>query len=396
MDYILSFIAGGLTQATWWQVVVFTLVMTHITIVSVTVFLHRSQAHRGLDLHPAVMHFFRFWLWMTTGMVTKEWVAIHRKHHAKCEKEGDPHSPILFGIWKVLFRGAELYREESNNKETMAKFGHGTPDDWLERNVYSKHSLWGVLTMLAIDVALFGAIGVTVWAVQMAWIPFWAAGVVNGIGHFWGYRNYNSPDTSTNVFPWGIVIGGEELHNNHHAHGTSAKFSAKWYEFDIGWMYIRILETFGLAKVKKVAPVPKFDRQKSVIDLDTLQSVISNRYDVTAKYARSLKTAWQDELDHLIEKAKLESRFLKSSKKLLQREPGRLEDGQKQQLSELFAHSKALQTMHEMRIELSAIWERSHSTREQLLQQLQDWCARAEASGVKALRDFALRLRSYA
>ena len=254
MDYILSFIAGGLTQATWWQVVVFTLVVTHITIVSVTVFLHRSQAHRGLDLHPAVMHFFRFWLWMTTGMVTKEWVAIHRKHHAKCEKEGDPHSPILFGIWKVLFRGAELYREESNNKETMAKFGHGTPDDWLERNVYSKHSLWGVLTMLAIDVALFGAIGLTVWAVQMAWIPFWAAGVVNGIGHYWGYRNYNSPDTSTNVFPWGIVIGGEELHNNHHAHGTSAKFSAKWYEFDIGWCYINILKFLGLAKIKKVAP----------------------------------------------------------------------------------------------------------------------------------------------
>ena len=250
--------------------------------------------------------------------------------------------------------------------------------------------------MLIIDVLLFGAIGLTVWAVQMAWIPFWAAGVVNGLGHFWGYRNYDCNDAATNLFPIGIIIGGEEMHNNHHTFGTSAKFSAKWYEFDIGWMYIRILETFGLAKVKKVAPVPKFDSQKSVIDFDTLQSVIANRYDVTAKYARSLKSAWKDELDHLIEKAKLESRFLKSSKKLLQREPARLEDGQKQQLSELFAHSKALQTMHEMRIELSAIWERSHSTREQLLQQLQDWCTRAEASGVKALRDFALRLRSYA
>ncbi|QNB06366.1 DesA family fatty acid desaturase [Herbaspirillum frisingense] len=396
LDAILDFVANGLLHASGWQIVIYTLVMTHITIVGVTLYLHRCQAHRALELHAIPSHFFRLWLWMTTGMVTKEWAAIHRKHHAKCETEEDPHSPQTRGINKVMWQGAELYRNESKNAETMEKFGHGTPDDWIEHNIYSKYGWQGVGIMLIIDVLLFGAIGLTVWAVQMAWIPFWAAGVVNGLGHFWGYRNYDCNDAATNLFPIGIIIGGEEMHNNHHTFGTSAKFSAKWYEFDIGWMYIRILETFGLAKVKKVAPVPKFDRQKSVIDFDTLQSVISNRYDVTAKYARSLKTAWQDELDHLIEKAKLESRFLKSSKKLLQREPGRLEDGQKQQLSELFAHSKALQTMHEMRIELSAIWERSHSTREQLLQQLQDWCARAEASGVKALRDFALRLRSYA
>ncbi|EIJ48545.1 stearoyl-CoA desaturase oxidoreductase [Herbaspirillum sp. GW103] len=396
LDAILDFVANGLLHATGWQIVIYTLVMTHITIVGVTLYLHRCQAHRALELHAIPSHFFRLWLWMTTGMVTKEWAAIHRKHHAKCETEEDPHSPQTRGINKVMWQGAELYRSESKNAETMEKFGHGTPDDWLEHNIYSKYGWQGVGIMLIIDVLLFGAIGLTVWAVQMAWIPFWAAGVVNGLGHFWGYRNYDCNDAATNLFPIGIIIGGEEMHNNHHTFGTSAKFSAKWYEFDIGWMYIRILETVGLAKVKKVAPVPKFDSQKSVIDFDTLQSVIANRYDVTAKYARSLKTAWKDELDHLIEKAKLESRFLKSSKKLLQREPARLEDGQKQQLSELFAHSKALQTMHEMRIELSAIWERSHSTREQLLQQLQDWCTRAEASGVKALRDFALRLRSYA
>ncbi|WP_299535862.1 acyl-CoA desaturase [uncultured Herbaspirillum sp.] len=396
LDAILDFVANGLLHATGWQIVIYTLVMTHITIVGVTLYLHRCQAHRALELHAIPSHFFRLWLWMTTGMVTKEWAAIHRKHHAKCETEEDPHSPQTRGINKVMWQGAELYRSESKNAETMEKFGHGTPDDWLEHNIYSKYGWQGVGIMLIIDVLLFGAIGLTVWAVQMAWIPFWAAGVVNGLGHFWGYRNYDCNDAATNLFPIGIIIGGEEMHNNHHTFGTSAKFSAKWYEFDIGWMYIRILETVGLAKVKKVAPVPKFDSQKSVIDFDTLQSVIANRYDVTAKYARSLKTAWKDELDHLIEKAKLESCFLKSSKKLLQREPGRLEDGQKQQLSELFAHSKALQTMHEMRIELSAIWERSHSTREQLLQQLQDWCTRAEASGVKALRDFALRLRSYA
>lgn len=396
LDAILDFVANGLLHASGWQIVIYTLVMTHITIVGVTLYLHRCQAHRALELHAIPSHFFRLWLWMTTGMVTKEWAAIHRKHHAKCETEEDPHSPQTRGINKVMWQGAELYRMESKNAETMEKFGHGTPDDWLEHNIYSKYGWQGVGIMLIIDVLLFGAIGLTVWAVQMAWIPFWAAGVVNGLGHFWGYRNFDCNDAATNLFPIGIIIGGEEMHNNHHTFGTSAKFSAKWYEFDIGWMYIRILETFGLAKVKKVAPVPKFDSQKSVIDFDTLQSVIANRYDVTAKYARSLKSAWKDELDHLIEKAQLESRFLKSSKKLLQREPARLEDGQKQQLSELFAHSKALQTMHEMRIELGAIWERSHSTREQLLQQLQDWCTRAEASGVKALRDFALRLRSYA
>lgn len=396
VDTILDFLSNGLLHATGWQIFFYTLAVTHITIAGVTIYLHRCQAHRALELHAIPSHFFRLWLWMTTGMVTKEWAAIHRKHHAKCETPEDPHSPQTRGIKKVLLEGAELYRAESKNAETMEKYGHGTPDDWVERNVYTRFSWQGVGLMLIINVMLFGVVGLSVWAVQMLWIPITAAGIINGIGHYWGYRNYDCNDAATNVFPWGIIIGGEELHNNHHTFGTSAKLSSKWYEFDIGWMYIRILEIMGLAKVKKVAPAPKFDRQKLVADFDTLQSVIANRYDVTAKYAASLKHAWHDELEHLAEKAKLESRFLKSSKKLLQTEPAKLEAGQKQQLSELFLHSKPLQTMHEMRIELSAIWERSHSTREQLLHQLQDWCARAEASGIQALRDFALRLRSYA
>jgi stearoyl-CoA desaturase (delta-9 desaturase) len=396
VDTILDFLANGLLHASGWQIFFYTLIMTHITIAGVTIYLHRCQAHRALDLHAIPSHFFRLWLWMTTGMVTKEWAAIHRKHHAKCEMEDDPHSPQVRGIKKVLLEGAELYRAESKNAETMEKYGHGTPDDWIEHNIYSKYGWQGVGLMLIINVMLFGVIGLTVWAVQMMWIPITAAGIINGIGHYWGYRNYDCNDAATNVFPWGIVIGGEELHNNHHTFGTSAKLSSKWYEFDIGWMYIRILEMMGLAKVKKIAPAPKFDRQKLVADFDTLQSVIANRYDVMSKYAKSLKRAWQDEVEHLAEKAKLEARFLKSSKKLLQREPGKLEDGQKQQLSELFLHSKALQTMHEMRVELSTIWGRSNSTREQLLHQLQDWCVRAEASGIHALRDFALRLRSYA
>lgn len=395
-DAVLDFLSNGISGLSGWQVVVYTLVMTHITIASVTIFLHRCQAHRALDLHPIASHFFRFWLWLTTGMVTKEWAAIHRKHHAKCETEEDPHSPVTRGIKKVLFEGGELYRTEAKNRETMEKYGHGTPDDWLERHIYSKYVWQGVGLMLIIDVLLFGVIGLTIWAVQMLWIPVTAAGVINGIGHYWGYRNYDCADASTNIFPIGIIIGGEELHNNHHTFGTSAKLSSKWYEFDIGWLYIRILESLGLAKVKKVAPSPKFDSKKLVADFETLQSVIANRYDVMAKYAKSVKCAWRDEVENLVSKAKLESKFLKSSKKLMQCEPAKLEALQKQQLCELFVHSKALQTMHEMRVELGAIWERSHSNREQLLQQLQDWCVRAEASGIRALQEFSLRLRSYA
>lgn len=402
MDYILSFISGGLTQASWWQVVVFTLIVTHITIAAVTIFLHRSQAHRGLDLHPAVMHFFRFWLWMTTGMVTKEWVAIHRKHHAKCEKEGDPHSPIIFGIWKVLFRGAELYRQESNEEETLARFGHGTPDDWMERNVYTKHSLMGVLIMLGIDIALFGALGLTVWAVQMAWIPFWAAGVVNGIGHYWGYRNYNSPDTSTNLVPWGIIIGGEELHNNHHAHGTSAKFSAKWYEFDLGWFYISVMRMLGLAKVKKVAPKLKLDPDaKEGIDLRTLQGVITHRYEVMARYAEIVKSAAREELAKLKISRKEGSSDcswtqLNRVRHSLHQNEEIMQPEQRAEVDQAIASSQPLSTLVQMRRELGRIWESSSASSEQLLQDLQAWCQRAQQSGIAGLEQFAVRLRRYA
>lgn len=396
LDAVLNFLSNGITAASVWQIVAFTLIATHITIAAVTIYLHRCQAHRALDLHPIVSHFFRFWLWMTTGMVTKEWAAIHRKHHAKCETEEDPHSPQTRGIRKVLLEGAELYRAESKNKETMEKYGHGTPDDWIERNLYSRFSWQGVAAMLIIDVTLFGVLGLTVWAVQMLWIPITAAGIINGIGHYWGYRNYDCSDAATNIFPLGIIIGGEELHNNHHTYATSAKLSSKWYEFDIGWMYIRMLEIVGLAKVKKVAPAPKFNLSKPAVDLETLQSVIANRYDVMSKYANSVKRAWHDELENLVGKAKLEAGFLKSSRKLLQREPAKLEATQAQQLNQLFAHSAVLKTMHDMRVELGEIWGRSNATREQLLAQLQDWCQRAEASGIQALRDFSLRLRTYA
>jgi stearoyl-CoA desaturase (delta-9 desaturase) len=391
---VLDFLATGIVGLSGWQVVLYTLIVTHITIASVTIYLHRHQAHRALELHAIPSHFFRFWLWLTTGQVTKEWAAIHRKHHAKCDTEEDPHSPQTRGIRKVLLEGAELYRAESKNLETLEKYGHGTPNDWIERNLYTRYSWFGVAALLVINLALFGVIGATIWAIQMMWIPITAAGIINGLGHWWGYRNYDCNDAATNIFPFGILIGGEELHNNHHTFATSAKLSSKWYEIDVGWAYIRALEMLGLAKVKKVAPKPKLARDKLVADHDTLQSVIANRYDVMAKYAKSVKRAFHEELEHL--KHKAEPRLLKSSRKLLQREPAKLESSQKQQLVELFQHSKALETMHHMRVELGAIWERSHSTRDQLLHQLQDWCARAEASGIKSLQEFSLRLRSYA
>lgn len=385
---------SGLFELPWWGYVVVALVLTHITIASVTIYLHRHQAHRALDLHPLPSHFFRLWLWLTTGMVTGEWAAIHRKHHAKCETADDPHSPQTRGIRKVLFEGAELYRAEAKNTETLQRYGHGTPDDWIERYVY-RRSVVGVSLMLVINVVAFGPLGLTIWAVQMMWIPIWAAGVVNGLGHYVGYRNFDCSDASTNLVPWGILIGGEELHNNHHSFATSAKLSAKWYEFDIGWMYIRMLEIVGLAKAKKVIPVPKFGEAKHVPDLDTLQAIITHRYDVMTRYMRSLKRICADEIDKL--KADHVGRFDARALRrwVLSGEERHLEVGQKQQLEVVIRSNNALATVVTMREELTAIWARSTASREQLLKQLNDWIERAEQSGIQQLREFSLRLRRY-
>jgi len=399
---LLGFLDAGLLDWAWWQIVLFTLAVTHVTIVSVTVFLHRCQAHRALELHPAVSHFFRFWLWMTTGMVTKEWAAVHRKHHARCETQDDPHSPRTYGIATVLLEGAELYREAAADKALIAKFGHGTPDDWIERNLYTRHSIVGVYLMLVIDVLLFGVIGLSVFAVQMLWIPITAAGIINGIGHYLGYRNYDCPDASTNVLPWGILIGGEELHNNHHAFGSSAKLSSKWYEFDIGWMYIRILQMFGLATVRKVALAPKLTTPRPHIDAAMLQAVITYRYDLMQAYARGLRRTWREEIWRLKAAGAAGSSHLaamvsgRSLLKVVGQDGGRITETQKLKLADAFAASEKLRKVVEMRDELIATWERSHMTSEQLLAHLQQWCARAEESGVRALQDLALRMRRYA
>ena len=393
--YLLEFLDGGLLQLTWWQLILAALVLTHVTIASVTIFLHRSQAHRALDLHPAAAMFFRVWLWLTTGMLTKEWVSIHRKHHARVETAEDPHSPQTRGIKAVLLTGSELYMEEAKNADTLVRYGTGTPDDWIERNIFARFTWQGVGLMVGADLILFGFAGLAIWGVQMLWIPFHAAGVINGIGHWWGYRNYDSPDASNNIVPWGIWIGGEELHNNHHTYPTSAKFSIKWHEFDIGWVYIRGLQALGLAKVLRVAPKPHVAEPKRSIDLETLQAVISNRYDLLAKYARSLKLAHRDELQKLGLSGDEHARFARLKRVLRNGDVSKLPAAEQHSLSDMMKRSGVMKTLVEMRTELLATWERSSASREQMLAHLQDWIHRAEASGIHALQEAAIRMRSY-
>lgn len=385
---------SGLLDLPWWGYVLATLGLTHLTIAAVTIYLHRYSAHRALDLHPIISHFFRFWLWATTGMTTKAWTAIHRKHHARVETVEDPHSPQIFGLGKVLLSGAELYRIEGANKETLEQFGQGTPDDWLETHVYGKHDRIGIGSMLVLDVIVFGPIGITIWAVQMMWIPFLAAGIINGVGHFWGYRNFQSEDASTNVVPWGILIGGEELHNNHHAYASSAKLSNRWYEFDIGWMYIRILETLGLAAVKKIAPKIRLNTAKTQCDFDTLQAVITHRYDVVTRYARSLRDTCAAEINAL--KARAVSVDNSRLRRWLNIDAAALPETERAERAQIISHSNVLSTVYTMRDELAAVWQRSTATKEQLVHKLEDWCHRAENSGIRPLQEFSKRLRYYA
>lgn len=394
MNELLTFLSGGLLNWSIGKMVVFTLVVTHITIASVTIFLHRHQAHRALDLHPIMSHFFRFWLWMTTGQHTKEWTAIHRKHHAKCETEEDPHSPVTKGLSTVLWQGADLYRIESKNKETMEKYGSGTPDDWMERNVYTPFTYYGIVLMFLVDFVLFGFSGVTIWAVQMAWIPFFAAGVINGLAHWWGYRNFDSPDASTNISPWGFLIGGEELHNNHHTYGSSAKFSNKWYEIDLGWGYIKVMSALGLASVKKIQPKATHV-ENTLVDLHTLEAIIKNRYEVMASYARTLKRSMKHELESMKGTDVVAARRLKSINKMILRDAQNIDQTSLEQVNIEVQVSPTVQKMYEMRNELSLLWQRSTLTREQLLTHLHDWCERAEQSGIETLRLFSLRLRTY-
>jgi stearoyl-CoA desaturase (delta-9 desaturase) len=393
LNAALNWLAHGLWNLSWWQVVIYTLVVTHITIASVTIYLHRHQAHRAMDLHPSMSHFFRFWLWLTTGQVTKEWVAIHRKHHAKCETKDDPHSPHAHGIETVFWKGAELYRAESKNLDTMAKFGHGTPNDWVERHVYTRFSWQGIVLMLLINLALFGAAGLTVWAVQMMWIPVMAAGIINGIGHYWGYRNFEAPDASTNITPWGILIGGEELHNNHHTYPTSAKFSVKKYEFDMGWVYISIMQALGLAKVKKTPPKLQRGTFQPLATENTLEALIANRYEVMANYAKQMRLACKAELATLKAK-RADMTTLLAAKRWLHRDADKVPAAALPNLELARAEHPILDKMVAMREELRQLWLNTSMSREHLTEELAAWCHRAEASGIAALQEFSIMLRT--
>jgi len=393
LNAAIEWLAHGALDLSWWQIVLCTLGLTHITMISVTVFLHRHQAHRALDLHPIASHFFRFWLWLTTGQVTKEWASIHRKHHAKCEQPEDPHSPHVYGIKKVLFEGAELYRAESKNQETMARYGHGTPNDWIEKNLYTRYSWRGVGLMFIIDVTLFGAAGISVWAVQMAWTPITAAGIINGAAHYWGYRNFEAPDASTNISPWGIIIAGEELHNNHHTYPTSAKLSVKPYEFDIGWMYISLMQMAGLAKVKKTPPKAAFGDIRPVADEKTLEALIANRYEMMASYAKGVRQAAREEFD-AVKARSSDAAVVKAAKRWMHRDQDQVPAAVMPQLAKALAASPVLDKMVTMREELRQMWLSTHVSRDQLALDLQAWCRRAEESGIATLCEFSLRLRA--
>jgi stearoyl-CoA desaturase (delta-9 desaturase) len=370
-----------------------TLVLTHITIAGVTIFLHRHQAHNALTLHPAVSHFFRFWLWLTTAMVTREWVAVHRKHHAKCETADDPHSPQVDGIWKVLLGGVGLYHAETRNAETLEHYGKGTPDDWLERRVYSRFPYLGVVFMGLLDVLLFGVAGLIIFAVQMVWIPFWAAGVINGLGHFWGYRNFETTDASRNLSPIGILIGGEELHNNHHAYAQSARLSNRWWEFDIGWFYIKALALLGLARVRRIAPKVRISPDKQVVDLETLRAVVRDRYHVLMLYGRTV-------IRPVLRAERRASRgaertLLRRVRKLLIREDITLDARARAILDDALQQSQALATVYRFKAQLKAVWSHTASDGAKRVERLKTWCTEAELSGIEALQDFAGVLRGY-
>ena len=387
MDYLY-----GLLNLSFWGYFLASLILVQITMMSVTLYLHRDQAHRAINLHPALRHFFRFWIWCTSGQLTRQWVAVHRKHHAFCETPDDPHSPQIFGLKKVLLECAELYQVEARNPETLEKFGRGTPDDWIEKNIYERFPNAGIVLFVLSSLLFFGVPGIIIIAVQMASMPVFAAGVINGLGHHTGYRNYECDDAATNLVPWGILIGGEELHNNHHAFPTSAKFSSRKWEFDIGWMYICVLRFFGLAKVNRVAPEPLIDDSSAgSLDLENLRAIIVNRMHVMRDYTKqvTLPTLRSEKADAAVRKQ------LKRAKMVLVRRPKLLDDRASEKLKEVLANNTSLETVHQFRERLSELWSGANVSNERLLEQLKQWCAEAEASGIQALEEFAARLQTY-
>lgn len=383
---VLDWLARGLTQASYAQMAIYFLIVTQLTMFTVTLYYHRSQAHRGVDFHPALVHFFRFWGWLTTTMVVKEWAAIHRKHHAKCETAEDPHSPQFKGIGTVLWRGAELYKQARDDRAMIAQYGNGCPDDALEHALYSRYQNLGAILLLLVSIALFGLPGIVMWALQMAWMPIWAAGVINGLGHWWGYRNFDTNDTATNLTPWGVWVGGEELHNNHHAFPSSAKFALRKYEFDIGWAVIRGLQALGLAKVLRVAPSLDLRPNITVPDGETLRAMMAHRWQVATDYFQLV----------LRPALKLEANDLPRRLRKAFRSDGRwLKAEQRERFGHWITLHPQMATLMAYRSRLLAIYELRSAEAEAKLVALRQWCEEAEASGIRTLEEFSARLKSY-
>jgi stearoyl-CoA desaturase (Delta-9 desaturase) len=387
LDFLASHI-GGLLDLPWWGKLLVTFACIQISMMAVTLYLHRDQAHRAIELHPAMRHFFRLWIWLTSGMLTREWVAVHRKHHAFCETKDDPHSPAIFGLRTIALRGAEVYRVEANKPETLEKYGRGTPEDWLERHLY-RYGFIGIYSTLLINVLLFGAIGITMFAIQMVAMPFFAAGVINGFGHAIGYRNFETEDASTNLVPVALLIGGEELHNNHHAFPTSARFALRAGEFDIGWLYIRLFGMLGLCRIARVAPVLRFAPEPRPVDLETLRAVLQYRMHVLRDFSRRVMLP----LVQMERRARRGDVVLRSAARLLTRWPGLLDDAARLRLAKILDSSPVLKTVHEYQSQLNGLWKQANASNERLVGELREWCARAEASGIAVLAQYSARLR---
>jgi len=383
----------GLANLSFWGYVVVTLFCMHVTMMAITLYFHRDQAHRSVDLHPALRHFFRLWLWLHTGAPTREWVAVHRKHHARCEQPEDPHSPVIYGLKKVVLEGAELYIKEARKPETLEKYGKGTPDDWLERNVYSRYSYTGIGILVVLNIVVFGAPGIIMTAVGLATMPFFAAGIINGVCHAKGYRNFETNDASTNLWRIGLFVAGEELHNNHHAFPTSARFSMRPDEVDMGWLHLKVLSWLGLARIKRVAAQPDLTGEARNPDLDALRAVIVNRMHVLRHYANSVTVpVLRREVEHLGENA---NAVVNAARRLLAWQPDMLDESSRRHLAELVACHPTLKTVLEYRNGLKSIWEGANRSNERLLADFRAWCAAAEASGIHGLEDFVAYLKSF-
>lgn len=379
----------GLVKLPWWGYALITFGVVQLMFLGITLFLHREQSHGSLELHPILRHFFRFWLWFSSGTVTKEWVAVHRRHHAYADQQGDPHSPVIFGIKAVMLEGYELYAKAAADPSVIENYGRGTPDDWLERHVYSPNSKWGIILCSTVHLVLFGVPGIIMIAAQLASQPVFAAGVVNGLGHYFGYRSFEMPSAATNIAPWGLLVAGEELHNNHHAFPWSARFAVQRWEFDIGWMWVCVFRAFGLVKVKRVAPRPHLSRQRESVDAETLHALFTNRMHVLRDYAHRVVRPVCREISRSVAGS-----GPRIAPNLFIRHPSLLADESHKSARELLDRHEKLRAIVEFREGLQQLWDDANQAR--AVQRLREWCAQAEASGIRSLREFARGLRAYA